>query len=122
MASTLRQRAFDGPRQMLSGAYPPDMQTGKKLSDDEIVRLHAADLRRMFELAGAQKKEGAADIEHANQSTISKLLNPDKPSPLSRILAVPRYKRALILAMAETTPGINCQMVITADMGKAVNS
>lgn len=78
--------------------------TGNILSDDEIARAFGRDIQRMLDLAGYTPQEVQHRLHYANQSPISKLINPTDPPALAKLLSLPGMRAAWIEVLADRCP------------------
>jgi hypothetical protein len=81
MAPSVPAAGLPRPRKMLSATFAEAPAIGKKLSDDEIARQYGRGFARALEISGITQQELAGESGYANQSPISKLLNPRRSRP-----------------------------------------
>lgn len=117
MANTMPSRMVDAPRKMLSARIERPEATGKILSDDEIAREFGRDIQRTLEAAGYTPQEVAHLLRYANQSPISKLINPTEPPALAKMLSLPRMLAAWIEVLADRCP--EYRKVVTLERKRA---
>lgn len=77
---------------------------GKALSDREIAREFAADLAAAMRLANWTPQAASIELAYANQSPISKLLNPEQAPALAKLLTLRGMRAAWIEVLADRCP------------------
>lgn len=100
MAHTVSTVRRPAPRKMFSAQGQSVDAIGKELSDRQIARDFGRDIERALGLAGWTSESARLELGYANQSPISKLINPEQASALAKLLTLPRMRAAFVEVQA----------------------
>ena len=107
MAQTLPNVPRPAPRKMFSASVVKSERvdaTGKELSDREIARRFGRRIERAMALAGITPQDAQHRCGYANQSPISKLINPEQAPAIARLMEIDGFIAAWIDVLADECP------------------